>query len=114
MADIIVTWPSRRKLASYLHELERAKRDGLVINYRISRPPKSKVDRCYLVHGGQVVGYNEVIEVMRREANQVASVEGGWWPPGWYVVRRPEFFPAGELKYRGFQGWRYFDRSVLA
>lgn len=115
MRDIVVTWPSRRPLRSYLSELEKAKKGGLVINYRIVNPPRSEVDRCYLVHGGKIVGYNEVIEIVRRGEGMVADVGGGFWPAGWYVVRKPDFHPTKLVPMRGFQGWRYFeDREAVA
>lgn len=115
--DIVVTWPRSRSLASYLRELREAHQAGLVINYRVARAPVPVPERCYMVHGGRVVGYNEVIEVAHRGEGEVARVPGdplaGFWPAGVYVVRKPFFTPlAKRVEMVGFRGWRWFDRDI--
>lgn len=116
--DIVVTWPSRRPLGSYLAELQHARREGLVVNFRIARAPSRPVRRCYVVHSGYVRGWSPVIEVRRRGAGEVARVrsdnDSGLWPAGVYVVRDPEWNPLRkEVPMRGFQGWRWIDGDQL-
>lgn len=113
--DIVVTWPKRKPLEVYLHELERAVEDKLEINFRVPTPPAEKPERCYIVHTGHVRGYNLVREITWRGEREVARVVSdafsGWWPAGWYVVRAPEWHPIEPIiPMRGFQGFRYFDR----
>lgn len=110
--DIVVTWPKGRTLESYVTELKKAERAGLVINYRVANLPRELPSRCYMVHDGFVRGYTTVIEMGERDdVRDPLSRE--FMRPGLYIVRRPRWFPLAEdIPMRGFQGWRYFERSL--
>lgn len=114
--NLILTWPKSRTLESYLEEMKRAERKGLDVNFRSPNPPKltpnSRWGQAFMVHDGAVRGYSQIIEVTYREWGRVQRVESdpesGYWPPGWYVVREPLWFPlADPISMRGFQGFRY-------
>lgn len=115
--DIIITWPKTRTLDSYLNACVGAKIRGEVINFRIANPPnfefgahKDRDGRVYVVHDGFVRGYQELIHVAYREANEVLDpVTGGFWPEGWYLVRNPEWHEINPIPMKGFQGFRYFN-----
>lgn len=115
MTDLILTWPKSRSLESYLLELKRAERDGLVINYRTPNPPKSNDGwgRCYMVHDGAVRGWTQIIEVRWRGEGEVRQVDDdfggpGFWPEGWYVVREPVWRALDKpIPMQGFRGFRY-------
>lgn len=113
--DLIITWPKSRPLKSYLEELARAKAGGLVINYRVARPPVvgfgdwcGRPHRCYAVHDGAVRGYNEILYVTHREEGDVTDpTTGQSWPAGDYIVRDPEWHPVEPVPMQGFRGFRY-------
>lgn len=114
ISDLILTWPKNRSLESYLLEMKRAERAGLVVNYRVHHPPKSDDPwgRCYMVHDGAVRGYSRIIEVVHRAAGEVSRVGSdsweGFWPEGWYIVREAVFTLLDEpIPYKGFRGFRY-------
>lgn len=131
-SDVIVTWPKKaRPFASYIAACHQAKRDGLVINYRIQYPPQRDrlwgapgtkrpyPPRLYRVHDGLVRGWTEIKGVMLKDEGEVARVAddltpGDRWPAGWYIVCDPEWhdcdLPLQSMP--GFRGWRYFG-SVL-
>jgi hypothetical protein len=113
MIDIVCTWPKKRTLEDYLGELDAAIAADLWINYHISSPPTGPIWRCYMVHDGAVRCWSGVMEVTYREYGQVTDVKGGpFWPEGWYVVRSPYYRLTEPFAMKGFQGWRYFDRSL--
>ena len=111
--DLIVTWPKSRPLSSYLGELRKAERNGLVINYRVRSEPNlsgEKPARCYMVHDGEVRGYGLIVDVAHRREGEVLDVGGGFWPAGWYIVRDPKWYPLAKPVPRvGFRGYRYVD-----
>lgn len=122
VTDLLVTWPKSRPLASYLVELELAKRDGLQINFRVPSQPREFLvnRRCYRVHDGKVRGWVKILGVSKRGPNEVARVKSdafaGFWPPGWYVVCDPawhELPKAQQQSFPGFRGFHYIDRSTL-
>lgn len=108
--NIVVTWPKGRPLESYLTELARAQRGGLVINYRVPHPPwEAAGGRCYMVHSGAVRGWNRIRSVELRKRGEVTDpITGAPWPEGFYIVRDPRWHPIEPIEMRGFQGWRYF------
>lgn len=114
MIDIAVTWPKTRPLGSYYAELERARRNGQLINYRLSARPRSKPQRCYMVYDGKVRCWSPVKAILWRSETEVRRVDGqGFWPAGWYLVREPFYAElAHPVAMKGFQGFRYFDRSL--
>lgn len=120
--DIVVTWPKGTPLGSYLANLELAKRDELVINYRVARLPSwddaiadhdviswpygVEHPRCYMVHDGAVRGWCEILYCCERADGEVDG-----WPAGLYLVRSPEWHPLERpVQMAGFRGWRWFDR----
>lgn len=122
MTDLIVTWPKSRPLSSYVEELGKAELAGLDINFRVPTEPREFLvgRRCYRVHSGHVRGWTKILGVAKRGPNQVARVESdafaGFWPEGWYVVCSPAWyvlFGKKQIAVKGFQGYRYFDRSLL-
>lgn len=115
--DLIVTWPKARPLQSYLDELSKAEEAGLLINFRISYPPKDigfldwcgRPHRCYVTHNGFVRGYNEIVSIERKADGIVLDpITKEPWPEGNYIVRDPKWFPVNKIVKCGFQGWRYF------
>jgi hypothetical protein len=109
--DLVVTWPKSKSLSAYLKELERAVAERRMINFRVPSCPSITPERCYMVHDGQIRGYNLVRGIVYRGEGEVARVEGGgFWPEGWYIVRAPEWHPILPIPMRGFQGYRYIDR----
>lgn len=122
MSDIVVTWPKSRPLGSYLAELELAKRDGKVINFRVPREPRDWLvnRRCFRVHEDRVRGWVKILRVEKRGPNEVARVQSdsfaGFWPAGWYVVCDPQWHEIPrekQLVMPGFRGFRYFDRTTV-
>lgn len=116
MTDLILTWPKHRPLDSYLRELKLAAERNEVINFRVSGcPVVGAGDRCYMVHDGAMRGWSPILEVAHRGPRQVRRVasddRSGFWPEGWYVVRKPVWTPLDEpVPMRGFQGFRYLTR----
>ena len=110
--DIMVTWPKLRPLGSYYAELDLAQARGQVINYRVPRRPRHNPERCYMVHSGFIQCWSPVIEIVWRESETVGMVGGGWWPEGWYVVRKPVYHELAVLiEQAGFRGFHYIARS---
>jgi hypothetical protein len=107
--DIVMTWPKTRTLASYVAELRRAVVEGLVINYRVPSVPKVEIQRCYMVHDGQIRGWMNVLnEQCGWRDDVVDPVTGVLMKPGLYIVRDPHWHPMTYTRpMRGFQGWRY-------
>jgi hypothetical protein len=111
--DLILTWPKTRPLDSYLRELTLAQERGEVINFRVSGQPNVKGGRrCYMVHDGAMRGWLPIVEVVYRGPREVRRVvsdaRSGFWPEGWFVVRKPRWTPLAEpVKMQGFQGFRY-------
>lgn len=122
MTDIVVTWPKNRPLGSYLAELELAKRDGKIINFRVPSAPHlgTELQRCFRVHDGRVRGWVAILSVEKRGRNEVARVRSdafaGFWPPGWYVVCDPawhEIPRERQPEMAGFRGFRYYDATTV-
>ena len=112
MTDIVCTWPKSSSLASYLRELEAAEQRGEMINFRVSALPTSVPARCYMVHDGVVRCWSLVHECVYRDYGQVRDRAGGYWPGGYYIVRWPDYHLTEPYPMKGFQGFRYFDRSL--
>lgn len=110
MSDIVLTWPKKRSLASYLAELSQAHQDGLLINFRVaSKPDVQSGERCYMVHNGKIRGFNQVVTVEYKD-NVLDPITGETMTPGFYVVRDPHWHGASGMTITGFRGFRYFDR----
>lgn len=122
---IILTWPKTRSLESYFNELARAEREGMVINYRVSRFPAwtdaevfwdhgalcfhgHEPVRCYMVHDGAIPGWCSIDYCCRREEGEV---EG--WPAGLYLVRDPRWHPIEPFPMAGFRGYRWAPDELL-
>lgn len=116
--DLLITWPKTRPLESYLEELDRARRLGHAINFRVSKLPakESYLDwigrphRCYVVYNGWVRGYNNIIGLDHLGDNVVFDpISGEPYPEGNYIIRDPLWHPVEKKKKYGFQGWRYYS-----
>lgn len=113
--DLVLTWPKSTSLLTYLGILARAHEQDLVINFRVASPPligDDEVKRVYMVHDGKIRGWNPFVAVEYRPAGVVKDRAGGYWPEGWYIVRRPLWHPLADrdlVKMRGFQGFRYIE-----
>ena len=127
--DIVVTWPKTKRYAAYVGELARARREGLVINYRVARLPAwshevafwdhgslcfgsypTEPPRCYVVHSGFVRGWSPILYCCQRKTGEVDG-----WPSGLYIVRSPEWnaIPVSEqIPMAGFRGTRWFTEEV--
>lgn len=113
MTDIACTWPKTKPLGTYYAELENARRRNLVINFRVPARPKSTPQRCYMVYDGFVRCWSPVKAILWRGEGEVRRVDGqGFWPAGWYIMREPFYAEIEPLPMKGFQGFRYFDRSL--
>lgn len=112
MKDLLITWPKKRSLESYLTELEKAATKGQLINFRVPTLPKVECERCYIVYDGKVRGWTRMVDERYRGVEEVIDpVLGGFWPAGNYIVRTPQWHPlenGPEMK--GFQGYRYIER----
>lgn len=123
MTDIVVTWPKTRRFGSYVAACHDARRRGLVINFRVANPPPRarlfeegpQPPRVYRVHDGIVRGYTPLRAVTLHDEGVVARVADdpiqGDWPAGWYIVCAPHFIDCEPLAMKGFQNWRWFDRT---
>lgn len=115
--DVIVTWPKKRPLSSYLEELRKAAQDGLFINFRIAQRPRTgfgdwngRPGRCYAVHSGFVRGFNVIAYVIFREEGEVTDpITGQSWPAGNYIVRDPIWHSIDPVPMTGFRGFRYAE-----
>lgn len=115
---IVITWPKTRSLASYLHEVQKAKDTGKHCFYRIRGNPLIPYGApCYHVHDGYVRGTLPMLGVETVGENVVEDpTTGNYWPAGAYLVRSPEWTPI-KMSWddrqvwhmQGFRGWRYFD-----
>lgn len=121
-SDLIITWPKSRPLQSYLDELAKAEKAGLVINYRVAHVPAfgfgawaGRPGRCYVVHDGAVRGYNEILYVTHREEGEVTDpLTDQSWPAGNYIVRDPRWYPINPVPMAGFRGFRYATAEWVA
>lgn len=116
--DIILTWPKTTSLKTYLTTLRQAHENDLVINYKVASPPlieEDEVKRVYMVYDGLVRGWNPFVAVEYRGVGEVRQARGGgYWPEGWYIVRKPLWHPLADgdvWKLKGFQGFRYIERE---
>lgn len=111
--NLIITWPKKRSLDSYVKACDKAAEDGLQINFRIARPPTRDVKgaKVFVVHDGYMRGFHHLIDVVKRGEGEVSLVRGdafaGFWPAGWYLVRDPTWHMIVPIPMKGFQGWRY-------
>lgn len=109
---IVITWPKSRSLESYLAELDKAEREGLLINYRLpTRLLRRDLERCYVVHDGAIRGWNEILSVDWKEDGMVKDpTTDAFWPAGCYIVRDPHWNPIDPVPMKGFRGFRYCER----
>jgi hypothetical protein len=114
--DLLITWPKKRSFESYLKVLAYAAERGEVINFRIARLPKlgfldwsGRNKRCYVVYDGAVRGYNEILDLLHLDADEVSGYYGESWGAGNYIVRDPLWYPVEPVPHRGFQGWHYYE-----
>lgn len=109
--SIVVTWPKKRSLESYLSELRTAEAQGKVIHFRVpSYPTIPYGGRCYMVHDGFVRGYLITLG-FSNGTGVIDPITGEIWPFGKYVVRNPHWNPVDPVPMKGFQGWRYYDET---
>lgn len=108
MSDIIITWPKKRTLESYLDELDKACEAGLTIHYRVASKPRVEAgDRCFMVHDGAIRGWNIILGVAHRD-DVIDPISGTRMKPGWYIERDPLWHPMdNSLEMAGFRGYRY-------
>lgn len=106
--DIIITLPKKIKWKDYKIELKVVESSGL-INFKVPRFPKNTVvnEKCFLVHDGLIKGYMLIHGFTEKEF--VCSVTEKKWT-GKFIERYGQFYYLDKMiKYKGFQGWRYFD-----
>lgn len=108
---IVVTWPKRRPLNSYLDEVDRASREAKTIHFRVPSLPTIPYGApCYMVHDGAIRGWMRTLG-FSDGTNVIDPITGNSWPKGHYVVRWPLWHPVVPIPFKGFRGYRYFDRK---
>ena len=109
MTDIIITLPAKVSWDLYQQELDMVA-DGVgVMRFKVPFLPKQKPERCYLVWRGNVVGWMKVVGVF--DGNFSCEVTGNVWI-GKFIERSGLFHRLeNPIPMRGFQGFRYADRS---
>lgn len=114
MKDLVITWPKKRSLQSYLDELMKAIEAGKVINFRVPTLPKEKCEFCFVVYDGKIRGFTRIREYAVIGDNEVEDpITGEFWPAGNYLVRIPYWHPLDDpIPMKGFQGYRYIERPA--
>lgn len=111
--DIILTWPKKRKLASYVEEVKKAATQGKVVCFRVTHLPKKakRGDRAYMVHDGYIRGYMWIVGLTESPEGAVVNpITGDEWPAGNYIMRFPQWHELKEpIPMKGFRGFRYRD-----
>jgi len=110
--SILITIPSSIDWGEYQKELDIVKDGEQVMNFKVNFLPKNvkEGDRCYLVYKGNIVGWMEIVGL---SSNSFAcSTTGKVWT-GNFIQRSGEFHKINPYPYKGFQGFRYFDDSIL-
>lgn len=116
MNDIILTWPKKRSLDSYLKECEKAAQMGRIVGYSAQNRPRSqRGDRSYMVHDGAIRGWLEITQVISYESHSPDFVDpstGKVWRGGgrWIIVRNPVWHRIEPIPMKGFRGFRYTER----
>jgi hypothetical protein len=116
MTDIALTWPQTRSLASYVLELDKARQNKQVVNFRVHiLPTRTPVERCYMVHEGFVCGWMRVRRLVHHNGHSVRDpITGQFWPAGYYIVRSPVWHPLNNgAPMKGFQGFRYVHADAM-
>jgi hypothetical protein len=110
MSDIIITLPKTYNWLKYLDELKVAEKKGEVLNFKVPTFPKVEPgDKCYITHNHAIRGYNIIVGLEEKEFT--CSTTGQVWK-GKFIVRDPHFHKVSPTQsMKGFQGWRYYDRT---
>lgn len=108
----VLTLPQHVEWTDYERELATVADGQSVMNYRTAHAPKDMKsgDRCYVVHRGYVVGWMNVVNVVKRDEPWICSTTGTTWPAGTYIQRSGQFHrvPAG-WHMPGFRGVRKLE-----
>lgn len=109
MADIILTWPKKRTLESYLEALEEAERTNQGICFKVAvMPALCKVgDKAFMVHDGAIRGWNKILGFSDSPDMLVTDpITNEPWE-GKFIVRDPAWNAIEPLEHPGFRGFRY-------
>lgn len=109
--DLFITLPKTIFWSDYEKELDKVKNGEEVMRFKVSYfPRETKIgNRCYVVHNGAIRGWMEIVGFY--DGNFVCSTTGQHWN-GKFVERSGLFHNIKPIQYKGFQGWRYFNRKV--
>jgi hypothetical protein len=110
---IIVSLPMTVEWNDYEKELNAVKDYSQVINFKVPHFPKgvTKGCKCYILHKGQVMGWQEIVGFSEEPFE--CSTTGKSWS-GKFIQRSGPFHPISyPIKMKGFQGFRYFDESLV-
>lgn len=118
MKAIIVTTPKSEMSTAAQEARDRIEEGGGVYFRRFGKEPRGLDPgvRVFYVEDGHVRGFavvEEVTEVQEGE-HVVCETTGRAWPSGIYAVMRADSWRwVRPIRYRGFQGFRYFDDSEV-
>ena len=107
---LCITIPKNISWEDYRRELDDARENNLVLNYKLSNYPKNvgPGDRCYVVHDGLIRGWSEIIDIVRRPEPFICHTTGRLWDAGIYVQRSGDFhYLKKRVEMKGFMGYRY-------
>lgn len=110
--DLILTWPKKRALESYLRELERARKAEELAFFKVPTLPTklaTSEPRTYMLHDGAIRGYlvTKFLATVHPGGSFKDSVTGDDLAPGNYIVRDPKWHPIEPVPMKGFRGFRY-------
>ena len=111
--DIVLTWPKKDSLSSYLQNLRAAHARDETILFSVSAFPTKleHQDRVYMVHSGRVRGWTEFLDFVDGDVRPVDPRTGRLMEAGRYLRRSAFWHPLSEPLplMKGFQGFRYAD-----
>lgn len=107
--DILITIPATIPWDEYEDELATVEDYSQVMRFKVARLPLRDVigSRCYLCYGGQIIGWMEIVGTHTGDFQ--CSTTGTEWS-GNFIERSGPLNRITPIPYKGFQGWRYYNR----
>lgn len=110
MVDLLLTWPKKRSLDSYLGEVEKAKGLNLNVFFKVPTLPQWFPNRSYMVYDGFIRGWLPVANLTVR--SDVKDPITGNRMSGQFIERRPEWHPIPLVPMKGFRSFRYLKDEL--